>query len=106
MSVKIYIGDVTSEVAAQAQLSDPAAFLLSFDNFKEFLTHTPSDVTVYTSLGDLPNDQQIIEILDLADTITYCPPEKNWTNERMRETTESLLMLFVKFKNKAYKNAN
>ena len=98
MTINLYIGDTDSELAKEVLAVDPQAFLIDRANYKEFLTCPPDNATVYTSLGDLPNNYNCIKILDLADTITYCPPVK-WSSSTIQDYTEYLLSSFAKFKN-------
>jgi hypothetical protein len=98
MTINLYIGDTNVELAEKAVSVDPRAFLLDHSNCKDFVINPPHHATIYTSLGDLPTDQYILSILDLADTITYWPPKK-WSNKATQEHTEHLLSLFVKLKN-------
>jgi hypothetical protein len=105
MTINLYIGDINTELADKAGSVDPRAFLIDHSNYAEFL-NTPSDnVTVYTSLADLPkpseNNNVIYDLLDLADNIYYCPPVA-WSYAEMQDLTEKILREFKQQKNNVY----
>jgi hypothetical protein len=79
----IFIGDVDKSLAESAQMYDPTAFLIDYDNCETFIDlDLEQDTTVYTSLGDLPKDLNVlVELLNLADDIIYCPP-KYWSDKK------------------------
>jgi hypothetical protein len=84
MSVRIYVGDVTQELAKSAKSYNPTAFLIDHSNYKEFLTtEYSSDIVVFTALGDLPKDLEIFyNILLKADEIVYFPPN-HWSGNQV-----------------------
>ena len=76
MTINLYFGDNSNNIANQALSADPQAFLIDRSNYAKFLNSPPVDnVTVYTSLSDLPkisnNKFVIYQLLDLADKIFY-----------------------------------
>ena len=76
MTINLYFGDNSNNIANQALSADPQAFLIDHSNYAKFLNSPPVDnVTVYTSLSDLPklsnNKFVIYQLLDLADKIFY-----------------------------------
>lgn len=72
----IFFGDCDSTTATQAKQFDLSACLLTEYNMEQL----SNDATVYTSLADLPKDlSQVYQLLDRADTIVYCPPER-WSD--------------------------
>lgn len=100
----IFLGDVSEDVAISAKSSDTSAWLLHRDNFAQFrLRPNDIDTTIYTSLGDLPDDLTIVlDVLKQADTIFYVPP-KTWSDKKtldimdptnsIQGLTETLLLL-------------
>ena len=122
MTINIYVGDIGKELAVATTAVDPTAFLINHSNYKEFLDNPANDVTIYTSLGDLPKiptEQPVISkynnavynLLDLADNIFYCPPAVwsdnksidsfNFTNS-LQGLTEYILHGFKQQKNNVY----
>jgi hypothetical protein len=122
MTINIYIGDNNTELADTATVSDPAAFLIDHSNYKEFLDRPPSNVTVYTSLSDLPKfptgqtkiskyNNAVCNLLDLADNIFYCPPDV-WSDNKnidlsditnsLQGLTEYILYWFKQQKNNVH----
>ena len=83
----IFIGDVDKSLADSAQIYDPTAFLIDYDNCENFLDFDlEQDTTIYTSLGDLPKDLTMaIKLLNLADEMIYCPP-KSWSDRKIIDT--------------------
>jgi len=78
MTINLYFGDINSDLAQLAQAVDPQAFLIDHSNYVDFLNNPPAgNVTVYTSLGDLPKISKdtfvIYRLFDLADNIYYVP---------------------------------
>ena len=73
----IFFGDVQDNLSEAAKKYDPSAWLLDYSNYTKIINNEfDSNTTVYTSLGDLPKDLNIVwDILLKADTIFYCPPE-------------------------------
>lgn len=106
MTINLYIGGNDSELADLARAANPQALLIDHSNCVEFLNNPPvDDVTVYTSLADLPkvceNNNVVYALLDLADNIYYCPP-KMWTYSKMKDLTELILQEFSLAKNNVY----
>lgn len=83
MTINIYFGDVNEDLAITAASVDPRAYLIDQSNYLEFINNPPTDnVTVYMSLGDLPkNTSEVYRVLDLADNIYFCPPDK-WSDNK------------------------
>lgn len=106
----VFVGDVTSHVAQQAQQYHTDAYLVSTKNYKKLLDSTLTKPTVvYTSLGDLPKDHNVFcSILDCADQIIYCPVSQ-WSDHKqvdlyepsasMQGLTEIILSAFAQLKN-------
>lgn len=106
MTINLYFGSNDSELAQRATQADPKAFLIDHSNYAEFLSNPPVDnVTVYTSLGDLPKiskDKFIIhQLLDLADEIYYVRHE-SWPNPESQIYIESILFSLQQQKNNVY----
>jgi hypothetical protein len=109
-NLTIFVGDVGSELGELAQKYQADAYLIDVSNYNEFLTASfTQTTTVYTCLGDLPKDHNILcSILDKADHIMYCPPAK-WSDGRTTDVydptnsiqglTEALLSIFKQNKN-------
>ncbi len=72
----VFLGDTDSSLATAAKLYDPQAQLVDYLNYEQFLESCiVQSTTVYTSLGDLPKNLEIIfSILTKATKIVYCPP--------------------------------
>jgi hypothetical protein len=72
----IFFGDVQENLAEAAKNYDSSAWLLDYSNYTKIVNNeVDSETTVYTSLGDLPKDLNIVwSILLKAKTIFYCPP--------------------------------
>ena len=85
----IFIGDTDESVRICAQEYHSSAQLLNHSNYKEFIVLSlDQDSVVYTSLGDLPKDLNIVyNILCLADQIVYCPPTQ-WSDNRLLNFTD------------------
>ena len=77
----LFVGDVYESLSISAKKYSDDAFLIDHSNYKSFLdTPLTNDVTIFTSLGDLPKDLQIfINLCKLADQIFYCPPD-TWSD--------------------------
>lgn len=106
MTINLYLGDTNIELAETALAADPRAFLIDHSNCVEFLNNPPTgNITVYTSLGDLPklsNDNNTLyDLLDLADDIYYYPPDK-WSSSETKEFTEGILQQFKQQKNNVF----
>jgi hypothetical protein len=106
MTINLYIGDTSSKLANQALTVDPQAFLIDHVNYAEFLNNPPVDnVTVYTSLGDLPKISKdtfvIYQLLNLADNIYYVPFESTPENKE-KTYVESTLLALSQQKNNVY----
>jgi hypothetical protein len=70
----IFVGDTGIELSHCALAYNSLSYLV--DKFNVNNTHTG---TVYTSLGDLDNCVQLINLLSTASEITYCPP-RHWSD--------------------------
>ena len=72
----VFVGDTDDTVSTCAQVYDPTSFLLDNNNYKEFFQNELTrDTTVYTSLGDLPKDLEIMhDLMSAADEVYYAPP--------------------------------
>jgi hypothetical protein len=79
--VTLFVGDVCEGLGQQALQFDPDAFLIDHSNYKNFLVSpTNNNITVYTSLGDLPKNLEIFyHIAMTATEIIYAPPAE-WTD--------------------------
>jgi hypothetical protein len=102
MTINLYVGGTDSELADAAQAADPRAWLIDHSNCVDFLSNPPvNDVTVYTSLGDLPKvstDRFVIhQLLDLADNIYYVTH-----NDENQIYLESILFSIGQQKNNVY----
>jgi hypothetical protein len=80
----IFLGDVFEYLSVLAKNYDDSAWLLTKNNYhlldKELFDH---DVTVYTSVGDLTKDLNIVKnILSKADIIYYRPPNE-WSDKKI-----------------------
>lgn len=103
MSITVFVGDCDQSLSVTAKKYDSRAYLLSSDNYQDFLESTKQSITVYTSLADLPtagNNKSVLElILERATQIYYCPPGKwsdaskefSWASQRI--STEFFLYL-------------
>jgi len=77
----IFLGDTGLEVAEAAKQHNNNAILLDYRNWQTVIGNKNPN-TVYTALGDLPNDvPTIYRILDSADHIVYCPPQQ-WSDNK------------------------
>jgi hypothetical protein len=87
--ITLFVGDVSESLSRAALEHDPAAFLIDHSNYKSFLTsNINSDVTVYTSLGDLPKDLEVFyNIAMLSTDIVYAPPEI-WSDGKSISVTD------------------
>jgi hypothetical protein len=107
--VTLFVGDVCESLSRVALQYDATAFLIDHSNYKNFLiSDITSDVTVYTSLGDLPKNLEIFyNIAMLSTEIVYAPPEK-WADSMfidpvdptmcVQGLTESLLLLISSYR--------
>jgi len=79
----IFLGDIQSYLADVALAHNAFAYLLDHSNYKTIDTKLRTgDVTVYTSLGDLPKDLTVVHsILSQANTIFYSPPS-TWSDNK------------------------
>lgn len=80
-TLTIFVGDIDESLADSAKSYDSSAWQLDHSNYKDFLTSTlTKNITVYTSLADLPKNLEIFyNILNSADKIVYCPPSQ-WSD--------------------------
>lgn len=79
----IFIGDIDESVCLIAKSQDSSAYHLHHSNYQKFISSDlDKNTAVYTSLGDLPKNLEIIyNILSLADKIVYCPPA-TWSDNK------------------------
>lgn len=104
-NITIFLGDINSYLGMLAKKHDPSAWLLDHNSLTKFAEsrEKSKDVTVYTSLGDLPKDiLHVMNILQQADIIVYCPPTQ-WSDKKTLDIldptasihglTETLLMM-------------
>jgi hypothetical protein len=106
MTINLYFGDTSDELANAAKTADPLAFLIDHSNYREFLNSQPdATVTVYTSPGDLPkvstDNFAIYQLLDLADNIYYVTPSSHSDNNNQL-FFESVLLAIKQQKNNVY----
>lgn len=92
--ITIYLGDVSDYLRQQAIESDPAAQLITIENYKNL-----SPGTYFTSLGELSNLTMLGEVLQQADCIVYSPPPSGWSDcffgkSQMQKWTEDYLDIF------------
>lgn len=74
----IFLGDTQEYLSVVAKDYNQSAWLLDHSNYKSILNPGTNleALVVYTSLGDLPSDLDIVyKILCQASTIFYCPPD-------------------------------
>lgn len=84
----IFFGDVQEYLSTLAAEHDEDAWLLDQHNMARFLSSTDRDVTVYTSLGDLPKDlSKVFDLLCFADIVQYCPPD-SWSDGKTLDVTD------------------
>lgn len=79
----IFVGDIDESLSTVARRHDNSAWLLDHTNYKTITESViKNTTTVYTSLGDLPSDLEIVyNILSKADVIFYCPPNQ-WSDHK------------------------
>lgn len=82
--ITLFIGDNDEYLNVVAQAHDASAFLVDFDNWKKIIDQKiTKDITIYTSLSDLPKittDISVLwELIKISDTIYYRPPD-NWSD--------------------------
>jgi len=92
--ITIYLGDVSDYLRQQAIKSDPAAQLITVENYKNLNTGT-----YFTSLGELSSLTMLGEVLQQADCIVYSPPPGEWSDcffgkSHMQTWTEDYLDIF------------
>lgn len=101
MAITVYVGDNDESLAINAKTHNTSAYLVHKKNYKEFLLYDSiDDITIFTSLTDLPkinNDICILyEILQKADRIVYSPP-LNWSDSNDEFNLSSQKMLVEYF---------
>jgi hypothetical protein len=81
--ITLFVGDTHESLSAVAKARDSTAFLINYVNYKDFLISEPNtDVTIYTSLGDLPKDPEVFINIAMASTkIVYAPPV-TWSDNK------------------------
>lgn len=78
----LFVGDCDESVMQTARQFDNNAVLIDSNNYNQFL-ESPTGMTGYTSLADLPKNLTIFcSLLDSADTIRYCPPVM-WSDHKI-----------------------
>lgn len=79
----IFVGDINCHLSTVAKSHDASAWLLDHTNYKTInKSKLKNSTTVYTSLGDLPSDLEIVyDVLSSADVIFYCPPQQ-WSDQK------------------------
>ena len=82
-TLTVFVGDINESLSVSAKSYDSSAWLLNHSNYKDFLGSTlTKNITVYTSLADLPKNLEIFyNILNSADKIVYCPPAQ-WSDNK------------------------
>jgi len=70
----IFVGDVTPYLGNLAKERHPEAFLVESNNYVDILD-SEKELVFYTSLGDLPNEIVLWNLLLTAKHVIYCPPE-------------------------------
>ena len=79
----LFIGDTDQSVATVAAQHCDSAFLIHKDNYQILFEDQSQDITVYTSLGDLPKELSLVyQILNQADEIFYCAKDTIWSDNR------------------------
>lgn len=86
--IKIFVGDVTEELANYAKKHDSLSTLLTSSSDNTLLPGT-----YYTSIGDLTSLSQFSNFLRQADEIYYCKPTK-WSDIKIKTWTEDYLSVF------------
>jgi hypothetical protein len=83
MTITLFVGDCTEELADSAKQFDNTAYLIDFSNFDRYLKSSDGNITAYTSAADLPKiskDRAVFyEVLKKADKIYYRPPQR-WSD--------------------------
>lgn len=87
----LFIGDVGEYLSHAAQNYDAASVLIDSTNFNSFLKKP--NATGYTSVGDIENLTNFLNLCLAADSIFFVPPD-HWSKIESRQWTESIL-LFV-----------
>lgn len=104
-SKTVFLGDVSDYLSHQAKRYHADAWLMTEHNCQQFVT-AGTDITVYTSLGDLSKDlNTVFDVLNLASTVIYCPPD-TWSDQQtvdcsdpcssMQGLTETVLLMLSK----------
>ncbi len=91
--IVIYVGDVSDRVRLQAQEYDPAAQIITQNNFKNLKSGT-----YYASLGDFDGLSEFIDTLSQADKLIYVE-QQQWSDVKnnfsyMKYWTEFYLHFF------------
>lgn len=77
-SFELWLGDVDEYLSQQCQFSYPDAVLIDSTNVHQYLTSPPQ--IGYTSLGDIGDLQNLLDLCRKAHHIHYCPPGK-WSDQ-------------------------
>ena len=105
--ITIYLGDVSDYLRQQAVIHNPAAQLITGENYKNLKAGT-----YFTSLGDLSSLTMLGEVLQQANCIVYSPPPEKWSDcffgkSQMQTWTEDYLNIFrFRCKVENYANTN
>ena len=112
MAINLFIGDSDYNLSFEAKKFSKDAYLVDFSNFENFLSSTFDEVTVYTSMGDLPRISQtrcvFYEIIKKADKIYYCPPKRwsDFSNEFTLHCGKTMTEYFLYLINQEKNNVN
>lgn len=77
-SFELWLGDVGEYLSQRCQFSYPDAVLIDSTNVHQYLTSPPQ--IGYTSLGDIGDLQNLLDLCRKAHHIHYCPREK-WSDQ-------------------------
>lgn len=83
--ITLFVGDNDEGLSGRAKLTDPGAFLVNYRNWQKIVDQKhDKDITIYTSLSDLPKINKDISVLwnliTVADKIFYYPPSR-WSDD-------------------------
>jgi hypothetical protein len=104
MTITVYVGDNDESLSIEAKKHNMDAYLVHKKNYKEFLkTDFAHDITVFTSLTDLPkindNECALYNVLKKASNVVYAPSTK-WVDDHSdfsvsseRHLTEYIIMI-------------
>jgi hypothetical protein len=96
--ITLFVGDVTPYLATAAKEFHPEADLVTSGN-----VHDMADGKVYyTSLGDFHNYQDFCLVLEKADVLVYCPPDR-WSDTE-QFSNKSNMKYWTEFQIKALRS--